>query len=69
MTIFFGHGPIDRELPRDNALLLYTLPACDRTRVEGFARVGAFPGPFQQRSYADDPSGVRSEVSMTAVFA
>lgn len=32
--------------------------------MEGFARVGAFPGPFQQRAYADDPTGLRSEVSM-----
>ncbi|CAM9898640.1 unnamed protein product, partial [Hapterophycus canaliculatus] len=41
--------------------LLFFSENPDRTRVEGFARPGAFPGPFQQRSPADDPTGVSSE--------
>ncbi|CAN0054837.1 unnamed protein product [Pylaiella littoralis] len=41
--------------------LLFFADNPDRTRVEGFARAGAFPGPFQQRSPADDPTGISSE--------
>eukprot|EP00752_Nemacystus_decipiens_P012073 g10704.t1 len=51
-----------------SALLIFT-DNPDRSRVEGFARAGAFPGPFQQRAYADDPTGLRSEEwHLTAAF-
>ncbi|CAM9612156.1 unnamed protein product [Ectocarpus fasciculatus] len=43
-----------------SALLFFT-DNPDRTRVEGFARPGAFPMPFEQRSPVDDPTGLRSE--------
>ncbi|CAM9926808.1 unnamed protein product [Ectocarpus sp. 8 AP-2014] len=45
-----------------SALLFFTENP-DRTRVEGFARPGAFPRPFEQRSPIDDPTGLRSEAS------
>lgn len=45
-------------------MLFPLLPSC-RTRVEGFARAGAFPRPFQQRSPSDDPTGLSSEVRCT----
>lgn len=38
-----------------------------RSRVEGPARAGAYPGPFEQRSPLDDPSGIRSEVRLHSV--
>ncbi|CAM9410490.1 unnamed protein product [Ectocarpus sp. 13 AM-2016] len=43
-----------------SALLFFTENP-DRSRVEGFARPGAFPRPFEQRSPIDDPTGLRSE--------
>ncbi|CAB1101414.1 unnamed protein product [Ectocarpus sp. CCAP 1310/34] len=46
-----------------SALLFFTENP-DRTRVEGFARSGAFPRPFEQRSPTDDPTGLRSEASV-----
>ncbi|CAM9460828.1 unnamed protein product [Ectocarpus sp. 6 AP-2014] len=45
-----------------SALLFFTENP-DRTRVEGFARPGAFPRPFEKRSPIDDPTGSRSEAS------
>eukprot|EP00904_Undaria_pinnatifida_P007099 jgi/Undpi1/3519/HiC_scaffold_16.g06891.m1 len=45
------------------AALLFFSENPDRTRVEGHARAGAYPGPFEQRSPLDEPTGLRSEAS------
>ena len=62
-----------RPAPASGVLgVVLRLPACPpfvllrlfaRTRVEGPARPGAYPGPFEQRSPFDQPTGLRSEVS------
>jgi len=59
-------GFIDRWRPSDWWCVAFCCaavpPLPHRTRVEGFARPGAFPGPFQQRAFADEPTGLSSEV-------